>query len=228
MTKGSDRQSGPFPHQSTIVRIVVRRHRTRRGRASVVLAGVLLLLAGCSTSREAGTVASTGAAESYAVIDEVPVEARVATGVGEPRSSGYWVIWSSCGENNRAETAAANGGREAGWILLDDLLAFPGVTLGTHTVATCEEGVVILEASSDADPTQGLARQLLAAELNLSSGSETCEAAEEIVVVAHALLSSFEYAGTAHVPLPVDDKAIDSLDRLIDLLAAYNLGELCR
>jgi hypothetical protein len=208
--------------------IIVRRHRTRRGRASVVLAGVLLLLGSCSTSRDTGTVASTGAAGPSAVIDDVPAGARVATGVGEPRSSGYWVIWSSCGENNRAETAAANGGREAGWILLDDLLAIPGVTLGDHAVATCEEGVVILEASSDADSAQGLARQLLAAELNLNSGSETCEAAEEIIVVAHAVLSSFGYAGTGHAPLPADDEAGGTLPRLIDLLAGYNSGELCR
>ena len=202
----------------------------------MILAGVLFLPTACSTSVDSGTTIattastepSTTAAPSSPVIDEIPADARIAVGIGEPRSSGYWVIWSSCGENNRAETAAANGGREAGWILLDDLLIFPGITLGDHAVATCEEGVVILEASSDADPAHGLARQLLAAELNLNVGSETCPAAEETVAVAHAVLSSFGYAGTGHAPLPADDEAGGTLPPLIDLLAAYNSGELCR
>ena len=181
-----------------------------------------------TTLDEVPTTAPMGATEPSATLDDVPAAARVAVGVGEPRSSGYWVIWSSCGEDNRAETAAANGGREAGWILLDDLLAFPGVTLGDHAVATCDEGVVILEVSPVAEPPEGLAQQLLAAELNLNSGSETCPAAEETVVVAQALLSSFGYAGPDGAPLSADEEAIDSLDRLVALLAAYNSGELCR
>ena len=199
----------------------------------LILASIFFLSAGCSASPDPETTTatalpSTSATEISPMIDGIPDDARVAVGAGEPRSSGYWVIWSSCGENSRAETAAANGGREAGWILLDDLLIFPGITLGDHAVATCDEGVVILETSSDADPAQGLARQLLAAELNLNVGSETCPAAEETVAVAHAVLSSFGYAGTGHAPLPADVEAGGTLPPLIDLLAAYNSGDLCR
>ncbi|MEA3503325.1 MAG: hypothetical protein U9R47_11150, partial [Actinomycetota bacterium] len=224
------------PRLSTRTEIGLRQHGIRRGLASSILAGVLVLSAACSTSPNSGSsIAATATAEpsttaapSSPVIDEIPADARVAVGIGEPRSSGYWVIWSSCGDNNRAETAAANGGREAGWILLDDLLTFPGVTLGDHAVATCGEGVVILEASSDHDALLGLARQLLAAELNLNAGSETCPAAEETVAVAHALLSSFDYTGLDVTLLALDDDTIDSLERLIELLTAYNSGDLCR
>ncbi|MFO7691208.1 MAG: hypothetical protein R6W83_11765 [Cryobacterium sp.] len=111
---------------------------------------------------------------------------------------------------------------------MDDLLAFPGVTLGDRPVGTCEEGVTVLAAEGDPDPLERLARQLLTAELNLNSGSETCPAAEETVTVAHALLSSLGYAGPGRATPTIDDEASDSLGRVADLLSAYNSGELCR
>lgn len=41
------------------------------------------------------------------------------------------MVWNSCAEGNKADVAAANGGRAAGWIILDDLLADPGIQLGS-------------------------------------------------------------------------------------------------
>jgi hypothetical protein len=61
-------------------------------------------------------------------------------GGGEPRSAGHWLLWNSCAPGNRAATAAANGGRAAGWIILDDLLVDPGVLVGGYAVETCEQG----------------------------------------------------------------------------------------
>jgi hypothetical protein len=58
-------------------------------------------------------------------------------GGGEPRTAGYWLARNSCAEDNRADVAAANGGREAGWIILDDLLQDPGILLGGLSVETC-------------------------------------------------------------------------------------------
>ncbi len=69
-------------------------------------------------------------------------------GGGEPRSSGYWLLWNSCAPDNRSETAAANGGRAAGWYLVDDILADPGLMLGEHPLATCEAALTILEGSA--------------------------------------------------------------------------------
>jgi hypothetical protein len=148
-------------------------------------------------------------------------------GAGEPRSSGYWVIWSTCGEGSRAETAAANGGRAAGFILLDDLLQDPGVTLGDHTVATCDDGVAILQGSTS-DPVAGLARQLLAAKLNVHAGSERCAASEELVATGDALLARFAYDGSDTEPGSLEAGASDSLSRVATLLAYYNAGTLCR
>ena len=70
--------------------------------------------------------------------------ATVSTGGGEPRTAGYWLVWNACAEENKADVAVANGGREAGWILLDDLLADPGILLGDLAVEACEQGLRLL------------------------------------------------------------------------------------
>ena len=57
-----------------------------------------------------------------------------------PRTAGYWLVWNACAEDNQADVARANGGREAGWLILDDLLAHPGILLGELAVETCERG----------------------------------------------------------------------------------------
>ena len=49
---------------------------------------------------------------------------------GEPRTIGFWKNWNTCTGGGQADTAAANGGPEAGWYILDDLLNYPGYTIG--------------------------------------------------------------------------------------------------
>ena len=110
-------------------------------------------------------------------LETLPAAARRSTGGGEPRTPASWVIWSTCGEGSKAETARANGGRDAGWILLDDLLADPGIRIGDHDLSTCSESVALLEGSTNngdeaSEPAYALARQLVAAELNLTAGAE--------------------------------------------------------
>jgi hypothetical protein len=127
--------------------------------------------------------------------------------------------------------AAANGGREAGWVLVDDILADPGIGLGDHLLTTCEESVALLEGRTGsgeetADPVYPLAAQLLAAELNLNVGAETCPIAEEAVLGAHIVLSSAGFDGVSASVL--DAEAGGALPDLIDLLTAYNTGDLCR
>ena len=49
---------------------------------------------------------------------------------GDPRTIGYWKNWNTCTSGNQAQTAAANGGPDAGWYILNNLLNFPGYHLG--------------------------------------------------------------------------------------------------
>jgi hypothetical protein len=163
-------------------------------------------------------------------IPNIPEEARASTGGGDPRPPAYWTVWNSCAPDNRADLAA-NGGREAGWVLVDDLLEDPGIALGDHLLTSCDESLALLlgqNASGEetGDPIYDLAGQLLAAELNLNVGAETCPAAEEAVLAAHILLSSNDFDGQSSSPL--DSEAGGALNRITDLLRAYNSGTLCR
>lgn len=162
---------------------------------------------------------------------DLPAEARASNGAGDPGPPSYWAVWNSCVPDNRADEAAANGGRDAGWVLVDDILADPGIGLGDHVLTSCEESVALLNGhtgigEATTDPVYDLAAALLAAELNLSVGSETCPAAEEAVIGAHIVLASAGFDGVSSSPL--DPEAGGALPDLIELLAAYNSGQLCR
>jgi hypothetical protein len=115
--------------------------------------------------------------------------------------------------------------------LLDDLLADPGIQLGDYPVTTCEEGLTLLQHGTIEDPgslVNGLAAMLLAAELNLNVGAETCPAAEEAVLGAHLVLSRAGFDGTGQYTSAPSSEMTHAIPRLVDLLTAYNSGELCR
>jgi hypothetical protein len=142
-------------------------------------------------------------------------------------------VWNTCAPENRAEIAAANGGRKAGWFLMDDLLMDPGIQLGDFPVATCEEGLALLESwtasgEATADPAYELARLLLTAELNLGTGAETCPIVEEAVVGGHLVLSNIGFTGTGEYTAAFSDEIANAIPTLLELLDAYNKGELCR
>ncbi len=124
-------------------------------------------------------------------------------GSGGVRTSSCWVAWSSFGEGSWAGTAPANDGREAGWIIVGDLLDYPGISPGEWPVATCEEGVRVLQEDTS-DLVAGIARQLLTAELNLTTGTGTCAVKRELIVAARAVLADQQYDGS-----PVDADAPD-------------------
>jgi hypothetical protein len=114
---------------------------------------------------------------------------------------------------------------------MDDLLADPGIQLGEYPVATCEEGLALLQGRTAAgeetdDPIYDLAVLLLAPELNLNAGAESCPIAEEAVIGAHLILASASFDGVSRSPL--DAETGGALPQLIELLMAYNRGELCR
>jgi len=190
---------------------------------------VVLLLAACASSTSP-TPTSTTPADPLA---DVPDEARVATRRGDPRVAAYWAVWNSCAPENQADVAAANGGRAAGWIIVDDLLAYPGIQLGDHPVTTCEESLALLQGQTVAgeetgDPIYGLAAGLLAAELNLGAGAETCPIAEEAVLGGHLVLAEGGFDGSGEYAAAASQEVADAIPRLVELLVAYNSGELCR
>ncbi len=164
---------------------------------------------------------------------DLPDEARVARGAGQPRTAGYWALWNTCAPENRADVAAVNGGREAGWILVDDLLEDPGIQLGNYLVPACPEALALLQGRTatgeeTSDPIYGLAAALLAAELNMRAGSEICPIADEAALGGHLVLASANFAGTGEYASVLSDETASAIPRLVELLQGYNRGELCR
>jgi hypothetical protein len=164
---------------------------------------------------------------------DLPDAARAATRPGEPRPAAYWALWNTCAPQNRATQAAANGGRQAGWILLDDLIVDPGIQLGDYPLTSCEEGLALLQrlvtpGENTGDPAYELAGALLAAELNLNVGAETCPIAEETVLGSHLILSQIGFDGTGEYAASASSEVAQAIPRLMELLKGYNRGELCR
>lgn len=159
---------------------------------------------------------------------------RQSSSGGEPRSPGYWLIWNSCAEGNQSETARTNGGREAGWILMDDLLADPGILVGALPVETCQQGIHLLQAQNLSgiemknDSAYTLAAQLLAALLNMATGSEYCPASDQAVSQAQQLLVRAQFDGTgSYLGPPVLNQEVEAAGSLVEKLAQYNAGTLC-
>jgi hypothetical protein len=72
-----------------------------------------------------------------------------------------------------------------------------------------------------------LAAQLLAAELNLNVGAESCPIAEEAVIGAHIILSSMDFEGNGEYAPDLTSELAESIEQIMELLAQYNSGELC-
>jgi hypothetical protein len=166
-------------------------------------------------------------------LEDLPDAARVSSKGGGPRTPSYWAIWNSCAPDNKADVAAANGGREAGWILLDDLLADPGIQVGDYLLESCQGSLSLLESREQNgeiqdEPAYQLAAQLLTAELNLSSGAETCPIAEEAVVGGHILLADMSFNGQGNYADVLSNETLEAISTILELLEAYNNGQLCQ
>ena len=192
---------------------------------------LLLLQAGCGRPAAPTAVATLPAALP------TPLQEALyqSSGGGEPRTGGYWIMWSTCGENSQAEMAKANGGRQAGWVILDDLLADPGMLVGAVAVESCPQGVALLQGRAAGggdrsnDPAYSLASQLLAAQLNLAASAESCPAAEQAVQAAQLLLVSLEFDGTgSYLGPPTGGREVETAKILLEQLGEYNTGMLCR
>lgn len=212
-------------------------------KCSEAMLGILAVcLVACSPpAAERVVVTATAVPNSAATIPVPPTLVPTSDpffqsdGGGEPRSGAYWLVWNSCSEGNQAGVAAANGGREAGWIILDDLLEDPGILLGELPVETCEHGVRLLSQIDTAgqvrpdDAAYDLATQLFAAQLNLAAGAEYCPAVDGAVKGGQLLIISLAFEGSGKYLGPEDASEDTDLARsLAGRLARYNVGDLCR
>jgi len=175
---------------------------------------------------------------------------------GEPRTIGYWKNWSTCSGGGQAANAAAQGGKDAGYWLIDDVLNSPGITIGSFTIPAsdvelsktiknktvtktgCQIAVDLLDKSNwftdrkaANDAAYGLAAQLVAAKANITAGAKNCPALNDAVLAADALLSSINFDGTGDYLGP-KVKGSDLVLRtqaleLANTLDLYNNGLLC-
>lgn len=201
---------------------------------SILLA--VLLLAGCASPAQTPTslIPPTSAARAtpQATVDDY----FKSDGGGEPRTAGYWLLWNSCAPENKAETARLNGGRAAGWILLDDILADPGVKLGGLKIERCAQALELLQERSlsgedrSGDVAFSLAAQLLTAHFNLEAGAESCLGVVEAVLGAQRLLTELGFDGEQKL-LEAGNQATEQraeAELYILALGQYNRSELCR
>lgn len=161
---------------------------------------------------------------------EVPVP---DTSAGEPRTAGYWLLWNACAAGNMAETARLNGGRQMGWIILDDLLAYPGIVLGDYRVDSCAAALELLngrmlDGTQTQDPVHSLAAALLTAELNRSAGAEDCQAVEAAAAASHVILAVAGFNGMGEYSPALAEGDTEAIPVLTVGLAQYNLGNLCK
>lgn len=175
---------------------------------------------------------------SEAKLSSIKLESEpyfASQGGGEPRATGYWLVWNSCATDNHSETAAANGGRAAGWIIMDDMLQDPGIMMGELELLRCQDGLRLLAARplqgkvSPDDLTYPLAAQLLAAQLNLAATAEYCPAVDDAVLSAQFLLIGAGFEGSGEslgLAAPAEDRELAEF--LTNQLFDYNAGILCR
>jgi hypothetical protein len=156
---------------------------------------------------------------------------------GDPRTIGYWRNWTACagGNGNQTQTAAKNGGPDAGWYLMENLLP---QLIGDLNVESCSQGVPIVSKQSldgkqrANDGAYELAAQFLAARLNLAAGAESCTAVQQAVIDAQSLLDQINFTGVGgYLPSSVKGATLVAQRQLSLSIAKtldnYNNGNLC-
>ena len=145
-----------------------------------------------------------------------------ATGGAEcPLTPGFWKTHASC--------SASTGNQD--FVLDQVLLATGGILIGDLFVDTCLEAVRVLDylrvntgVSMSSNPFYKLARNLLAARLNLAGGSLPCAGVANAVNQGQALLDAVNYTGTnASFPTATAAQKATALS-LATTLDNYNNG----
>ena len=153
---------------------------------------------------------------------------------GDPRTIGYWKNWNRCTSGGQAANAAQNGGAAAGYFLVEDVL--PQV-IGNFNVSTCAQAVKLLDKRDQAskkkadDAAYELGSQFLATRFNLAAGAETCQAVQDAVVAAQALLVQINFTGSGdYLGSKVKGAKLVQRNQALQLartLDQYNNGLLC-
>ena len=152
-----------------------------------------------------------------------------------PSAPSHEKNWNICSGGNQDEVAAANGGPDAGWYILEDLLP---QTIGNLLINDCTTGVRVLSSltvdrakNMASDGAYNLASQLLAAHLNEDAGAEWCPAAADAVLAGQALLDQVNFNGTGSYLGPKVKGDLLALRNqalaLANTLDQYNNGNLC-
>ena len=169
-----------------------------------------------------------------------------------PRSPGYWKNWSSLAKGRQAQTAANNGGWENGFWLTENVLdplvgggirwddilsdSFPSFWIGTHqALEILDMRVVTINPSVGdgkklaSDPARQLARNLLAAQLNLGAGACSNSVILDAVLQAEQLLDKYDVDGKSTTAYPINKRGADATlaRNLSSYLDRYNNGMIC-
>ncbi len=152
---------------------------------------------------------------------------------GGQRTPGYWKNWNECSPGRQADTAERNGGAEAGFYLLEDVLP---MTVGDLVLDDCEDARNLLDRREldgrnkkrASDAAYYLASHLIAAQANVEAGASVCLEVSNAIAEANALLSIIGFDGTSSYLPPKKNGADRRLAlELAALLDAYNNGDIC-
>lgn len=134
---------------------------------------------------------------------------------GNALTIGYWKHWNSINVGNSIK---------AGNKLMDTFLP---QNLGPYVVNTAQKGVNVLSNPSMKFGENGLAAQLLAAELNVASGALTCAAITSAITQANTLLNGIGYAGPVGSTVGNKHPQRNAFVTTASTLDKYNNNQLC-
>ncbi len=153
---------------------------------------------------------------------------------GDQRTPGYWKNWTTCSPGNQARTAERNGGADAGFYLLDDVLP---MVVGDFEIVDCKTGRLLLDRRDldgkrnrkrASDAAYNLASHLIAAQANVAAGASVCPEVTQAIADANELLASIGFEGDGQYLGPKSKSPDRQLAlEIAALLDAYNNGEVC-
>jgi hypothetical protein len=164
---------------------------------------------------------------------------------GDARTIGYWRNWSSCSSGNQYEKATGPGG--FGWDKTLDGALHPSIQIGSVVLSSgginnvspdCQKAVWLLSKRTinngqnrANDAAYDLAAQLLAALLNKNAGAGSCQAADDAIQAALALMTAINFNGTGNFFGPrsgtIAGYTREDALALADTLDQYNNNLLC-
>jgi hypothetical protein len=156
---------------------------------------------------------------------------------GSTRTIGYWKNWSSCAQSKggQYDKAIKNGTPQG---TLDYYLGGAGVTsiypIGTITTLTCAQAVNLLAKTTingkkaSGDPIYNMVAQLLGAKLNIAASAGSCQALNDALPQAQALLVDVAFDGlktynTKNALTPTQSALANTL---AGIFGSYNEGTL--